>query len=148
MKITLAAIVLCLFLAGCGNKGTKEQTSSPIQPPLAPVDKVEWKWGDLQCQKQRNCRNSVLNLDFAGLHGFLVQDFIALPKGHDENRAFYCGRAVMRSWQETFPLRDKSAEQFLLTVFDPIRCQVSHLPQTALIEFLKSTEDYKNEIKN
>lgn len=156
MNRLAVALVFTLFIAGCSGGGGNSSTEpgpKPVPDVPTPGPKAEPKWGDLSCQKQKNCTNEILLLSAEELVDFFIDDLsnrVAPVAASPEELVFFCARHVGRAWDETFGERiDPPLDlltDFLLAMVDPYTCTVKDDLRVQFEIYFQNTEEYKNEV--
>lgn len=165
MKSMIGLLLLTLGLSACApqpdsNPGSNsaDQTGGPTeQPGKLPGQPVEPKpailaWGDLACQRSRQCEDPVLNIGKAQWLKFFA-DLESLDSGVDKDfSVFRCGFRFESFLAEHFGSASVSLSptnrhvlRFLDQVFDDQHCRAQASVDTRLRNYFINTQEFKNE---
>lgn len=137
-------IGIAFSLVACEDAGQshpKPEGSNPVQEeevPLPPLGQLGW--GELKCQKAKDCKTIVLNVDRERLESFLEYQFSV---GWEQNSSnfFKCGMEYVEKWMEAFPEHNGCTEE----EFDSI---LEFSVRVLNTETCTVKSNYKQEMKN
>jgi hypothetical protein len=148
--------IAVLFLSACGGSGGGDgmPNNGPLPKP-GPKAPGPVEWGDLPCQKEHRCQNSVLNESFADLQTFLQSQFQKpISEADPEFNLFECGKHAEKAWFSNFTEHaggrdDQWLEigRFLMTVTNRQDCTAKTDIDAALNIYFQQTEEYKNGVE-
>lgn len=150
MRSFLIALI-AFTISACGSKGGG---GSPAPVPgkrdggILPRPVIP-NWGELSCQKEKRCKNMVLNLDYPEVTNFFfVTANIQLKNGSDEFKMYQCARSLNAEWEKFFgPGFGSEVDEFLLQIIDPIGCRATSNYLKKIDQYFRSTGEYKDEIE-
>ena len=176
-KITFVVVAMfSLGLMGCeGSGGKRDSSPGPTEEMGAgdkggapvPKEKDDVKkllWGELSCQKSKDCDTDVLNLEYSIVLEFLNEVFVdpdlEIPfhlQGNSFASTFYCGVYASKMWSllfSEFPefidvdtVDFESIDSLMLNTLDLEDCSIISNLEEEVISYFKNTKEYKNENK-
>lgn len=148
---SLVIFLVALILTSCALKDDGRQVVMDKTEKTKNPEPTLSEWGDLQCQKNRNCEDAVLNIDLRDLLLFLQIDFSKQlrPQVNQEEAIYRCGVIIGNAWTKQFGEdgMDPQLNNFLLQVMDPILCLVKPDFDQKINNYFIQTKEYKNEIQ-
>ena len=149
MKPLLLMIASVVCLSACApDNGNDGAGDPPASEKPAPVPRrADPKWGELRCQKAKNCQDPVLNVSADTIALFMTRT--APQEDKSVPTAFLCGRALAEAWSTVTgtPGYGAGLDDFFLLMIEPATCLPYADWNLKLEKYFKNHGELKNEIR-